>query len=63
MTVCWPAGGVRRRLSCGLRNSAVDTVFYLSVLGAIVIRHWPELRARFWLLGVLLGLEVFRQIF
>jgi len=46
-----------------IADSAVDTIFYLGALGAIVIRHWPELRARLWLLGILLGLEIFRLVF
>jgi hypothetical protein len=44
-------------------DSAADTVFYLGVLAAIVVRHWPVLRQRIWLLAVLLALEVLRMLF
>jgi phosphatidylglycerophosphate synthase len=51
--------------SDGLRvaDSAVDTVFYLGVLVAIIERHPQALRERAWLLGVLLGLEITRMAF
>jgi CDP-diacylglycerol--glycerol-3-phosphate 3-phosphatidyltransferase len=49
----------------GLRvaDSAVDTVFYLGVLTAIIERHPQALWERSWLLAALLGLEVTRMLF
>ena len=44
-------------------DSAADTVFYLGILAAIILRAWPALRARFVLLAVLLALEILRWIF
>jgi CDP-diacylglycerol--glycerol-3-phosphate 3-phosphatidyltransferase len=44
-------------------DTVADTLFYLSVLAAIVVRHWPVLRERIVILGVLLGLEVLRAVF
>ena len=46
-----------------IADSAVDTVFYLGVLAAVVERHPEALRARAWLLAALLGLEVARMAF
>ena len=44
-------------------DSAADTVFYVGVLVAVVERHWPVIRARLWLLALLLGLEAARIVF
>ncbi len=44
-------------------DSAVDMVFYLGVLAAIVERHWPVLRERTWLLLAVLSLEAVRMAF
>jgi len=44
-------------------DSAVDMVFYLGVLAAIVERHWPVLRERAWLLISVLALEGIRMLF
>lgn len=41
-------------------DSIADTVFYLGVLAAIVMRHWPVLRERIGLLAALLAIEVLR---
>lgn len=43
-------------------DSAVDTVFYAGVLGASLVRHWPVIRERLGLLGVLLVLEATRMV-
>ena len=44
-------------------DSAADTLFYLGVLAAIVLRHWPVLRERLLLLATLLALEALRLVF
>jgi CDP-diacylglycerol--glycerol-3-phosphate 3-phosphatidyltransferase len=44
-------------------DTIADTLFYLSVLVAIVVRHWPVLRERILLLAVLLALEALRMVF
>ena len=46
-----------------ISDSAVDTVFYLGVLGAVVLRHWPVLRERAWLVIAVLSLEAIRMAF
>ncbi len=46
-----------------IADSAVDMVFYLGVLAAIVERHWPVLRERAWLLAAVLSLEAIRMAF
>jgi CDP-diacylglycerol--glycerol-3-phosphate 3-phosphatidyltransferase len=46
-----------------IADSAADLVFYLCVLFAVVIRHWPVLRDRLPLLGALLALEAGRMLF
>jgi CDP-diacylglycerol--glycerol-3-phosphate 3-phosphatidyltransferase len=46
-----------------IADSAVDMVFYLGVLAAIVERHWPALRERAWLLIAVLALEGIRMAF
>ncbi len=49
--------------SLRVADSIADTVFYLGVLAAIILRHWPVLRERIWLLGALLALEALRMAF
>ena len=44
-------------------DSAADTIFYLGILAAAVLRAWPLLRARLALIAALLALEVLRWIF
>lgn len=46
-----------------ISDSAVDTVFYLGVLAVIVLRHWPAVRERLWLLATVLALEAIRAAF
>lgn len=46
-----------------IADSAVDTVFYLGVLAAVIIRHGPVLRERIWLLAAVLVLEGLRMGF
>ena len=46
-----------------IADSAVDILFYLGVLAAIVERHWPVLRERAWLLIAVLALEAIRMAF
>jgi phosphatidylglycerophosphate synthase len=48
--------------SAGLRvaDSAADTIFYLGVLAAVVLRHWPVLHERLGLLLALMILEGLR---
>jgi phosphatidylglycerophosphate synthase len=44
-------------------DSVADTVFYLGVLGAAVVRHGPVLRERVWLVVALLAMEAARLVF
>jgi CDP-diacylglycerol--glycerol-3-phosphate 3-phosphatidyltransferase len=44
-------------------DTTVDTVFYLGVLAAVIVRHGPELRARRWLVVAVLGMEAVRFVF
>jgi phosphatidylglycerophosphate synthase len=44
-------------------DSAVDIVFYLGILAAVVERHWPAVRERWGLLIAVLSLEVIRMVF
>jgi len=44
-------------------DSAADTVFYLGVAAALVVRHWPIVRGRLWLFAILLALEALRLAF
>src|SRR5215475_8484856 len=44
-------------------DSAVDMVFYIGVLVALVERHWPVLRERASLLVAVLALEGIRMAF
>jgi CDP-diacylglycerol--glycerol-3-phosphate 3-phosphatidyltransferase len=46
-----------------ISDTTADTIFYLSVLAAIVIRHWPVLQQWIGLLAALLGLEAIRAAF
>jgi CDP-diacylglycerol--glycerol-3-phosphate 3-phosphatidyltransferase len=46
-----------------ISDSAADTAFFLGVLVAIVVRDWPPLHARLWLLAALLILEITRWVF
>ncbi len=46
-----------------IADSAIDTVFYLCILAAIVARHWPALHERLWWLGALIAFEAARYIF
>jgi phosphatidylglycerophosphate synthase len=46
-----------------ISDTTADTVFYLGVLAAVIVRHWPVLRARIALLVALLILEAFRMGF
>lgn len=55
----WGTEGARLRVA----DSAADTVFYLGVLAAVVLRHWPVLRERLGLLLALLLLEGLRLAF
>ena len=55
----WGTESARLRVA----DSAADTVFYLGVLVAVVLRHWPVLRDRLGLLVALLLLEGFRLAF
>jgi CDP-diacylglycerol---glycerol-3-phosphate 3-phosphatidyltransferase len=41
-------------------DTAVDTVFYLGVLTAVILRHGGELRARLWLVVAVLAMEAIR---
>ncbi len=41
-------------------DTTVDTVFYLGVLAALIVRHGAELRARLWLVAAVLGMEALR---
>lgn len=52
----WGTATPRLRIS----DTIADTAFYLSVLAAITLRHWPVLRERMGILIVLLGLEAVR---
>lgn len=52
----WGTEGARLRVA----DSAADTIFYLGVLAAVVLRHWPVLRERLGLLLALLMLEGLR---
>lgn len=49
----------------GLRraDTIADTAFYLAVLAAVMMRHWPAIRGRIGLLAVLLSLEALRLAF
>jgi len=40
-----------------LADSAVDIVFYLGILTAVVERHWPSLREHAWLLAAVVCFE------
>jgi CDP-diacylglycerol--glycerol-3-phosphate 3-phosphatidyltransferase len=55
----WGTESARLRVA----DSAADTVFYLGVLTAIVLRHWPVLREHIGLLTALMLLEGLRLIF
>jgi CDP-diacylglycerol--glycerol-3-phosphate 3-phosphatidyltransferase len=44
-------------------DSMADTAFYLGVLAAIILRHWPALQERLGLLITLLALEALRMGF
>jgi CDP-diacylglycerol--glycerol-3-phosphate 3-phosphatidyltransferase len=44
-------------------DSIADTIFYLGVLLAIVLRRWQVLRGLIWLLALLLALEAVRMGF
>jgi CDP-diacylglycerol--glycerol-3-phosphate 3-phosphatidyltransferase len=44
-------------------DTTVDTIFYLGVLAAIVIRHRPELQARLWLVIAVICMEAVRYGF
>jgi CDP-diacylglycerol--glycerol-3-phosphate 3-phosphatidyltransferase len=44
-------------------DTAADTIFYLGVLSAIVVRHGAELRTRLWLVATVLILEAVRYVF
>jgi CDP-diacylglycerol--glycerol-3-phosphate 3-phosphatidyltransferase len=46
-----------------IADSTVDIVFYLGVLSALVLRHWPAIRERLWLIAVVLALEIGHSIF
>ncbi len=49
--------------SLRVSDSIADTIFYLGVLVAIILRHWLVLRERIWLLAALLALEALRMAF
>lgn len=55
----WGTDTARLRLA----DSIADTVFYLSVLAAVLVRHGPVLRERIWLLAAVLALEASRMVF
>jgi CDP-diacylglycerol--glycerol-3-phosphate 3-phosphatidyltransferase len=46
-----------------ISDTTADTFFYLCVLAAVILRHWPVLRARIGLLVALLIMEVLRISF
>ena len=46
-----------------LADSAIDTLFYLGILAAVILRHGSALRERSWLLAGLLALEAARHLF
>lgn len=49
--------------SLRLGDSVADTTFYLGVLVAIILRHWPVLQERLGLLTAVLALETLRMGF
>jgi CDP-diacylglycerol--glycerol-3-phosphate 3-phosphatidyltransferase len=55
----WGTDTARLRLA----DSIADTVFYLSVLAAVIVRHGPVLRERIGLLTAVLALEALRMAF
>jgi len=44
-------------------DTAVDTIFYLGVLMAVIVRHGAELRTRLWLVAAVLAMEGIRLAF
>jgi CDP-diacylglycerol--glycerol-3-phosphate 3-phosphatidyltransferase len=46
-----------------IADSAIDIVFYLGVLAAVVQRHWAAIRDRLWLLVAVIALEILNCVF
>jgi CDP-diacylglycerol--glycerol-3-phosphate 3-phosphatidyltransferase len=46
-----------------ISDTVADTIFYLGILTAIILRHWPVVHARIDLLIALLCMEAARMIF
>ncbi len=44
-------------------DTAMDTLFYLGVLMAVIVRHGAELRARLWQVVAVLAMEAIRLAF
>jgi CDP-diacylglycerol--glycerol-3-phosphate 3-phosphatidyltransferase len=55
----WGTATARLRIA----DSMADTAFYLAVLTAIILRHWPALQERLGLLIAVLALEAMRMGF
>jgi phosphatidylglycerophosphate synthase len=55
----WGTESARLRVA----DTAVDTVFYLGVLTAVIVRHGAELRTRLWLVVAVLAMEAIRLAF